>query len=147
MTWSDFLIESFVYLMVMGVWCLPALVIGIIVSVVRARKSPGTLKRRIDRLTLFLGVFLGVGLFFNLLWSCVVWGWLYTSADPLVDFVPILPITQRRLDPPWELLGISLFQLQLVWFVFAASTWAVTVGLYRLIVSLSNTLPNPAYPV
>jgi hypothetical protein len=58
--------------------------------------------------------------------------------DYVFDFRPFWPITQRVIDAPWgeehgRLLGISLFQLQAVWLLFAGGTWTVTIFLYRIV--------------
>jgi len=95
-------------------------------------KQPGTLKRRIARFGLFMVLFLFVGALFNGLWSCLIWDRLYNSTDYYFDFCPFWPITRAVIDAPWgdergRLLGVTLFQLQLIWFIFAAGTWTVTI--------------------
>src|SRR5439155_13427321 len=99
---------------------------------------PSVLKSRARRLGLFIGLFLLVGSLGNGLWSCLIWGRLYDSMDYIFDFTPFWPIARRVIDEPWgdehgRLFGVSLFQLQLIWFLFAAGTWGLTVALYRLI--------------
>jgi hypothetical protein len=135
--WSEFPAECFWYLAPMSVVHLAAFVIGCIVLVVFSRKQ-GMLLRRISRLGLFISLFLVVGSLFNGLWSCLVWDRLYDSTDYVFDFVPFWPITQSMIDRLWgdgrgQLLGVSLFQLQLVWFLFAVGTWGATIFLYRLV--------------
>lgn len=126
------------YFMVMGAVHLAVFVVGCVVLAALAIRHRGTFLRRVRRFGLFVGLLLAVGSFFNGLWSCLVWGRLYYSTDYVFDFSPFWPITQGLIDAPFgdmrgQLLGVSLFQLQLVWFCFAAATWAVTVLLYRLI--------------
>ncbi len=154
-SWGYFPVECLCYLLPMGMLCFPIFVIGMAVLAAWPCGEPGTLGRRIGRLALFFSVFLFVGSFFNGLWSCLVWDRLYDSTDYFIDFVPFWPITQSVIDAPWandergRLLGVSLFQLQIVWFVFAASTWVGTVSLYRwssrrlLSASVPNNLPIP----
>ena len=57
--------------------------------------------------------------------------------DYVVDFSPFWPITQGTLDARFGdqvggLLGVSLFQLQALWFFFAVSTWVIAFFLYRV---------------
>ena len=141
--WSEFPAECFWYLLPMSVLHLAAFVIGCVVLVVWPRRAPGVLIRRIGRFALFTILFLLVGSLFNGLWSCLIWDRLYDSTDYVFDFMPFWPITQSVIDAPWgdergRLLGVSLFQLQLVWFAFAASTWLITIIFYRI---FSRRLP------
>jgi hypothetical protein len=90
------------------------------------------------RLVFFWFILFLVSSIFNGLWSCSVWDRLYDSMDYVSDFSPFWPITQGVIDAPWgndrrRLLGISLWQLQLVWLVFALGTWITTILLYRAI--------------
>lgn len=83
-----------------------------------------------------MALFLLVAAFFNGLWSCSVWGWLYYSIDYVSDYSPFWPISQSVIDDHFgdrhgELFGVSLFQLQLVWLLFAIGTWSATIYLYR----------------
>ena len=137
--WTQFPAECFWYLYpIMGVLHLAVFIVGCIILLVLPRKQPGTLKRRIGRFGLFMILLLFVGAFFNGLWSCLIWDRLYDSTDYVFDFSPFWPVTQWTIDAPFgsergQLLGVSLFQLQLVWLLFAAGAWAVTIFLYRLI--------------
>ncbi len=135
---SAFLQECGWYLLPMSVAHLTIFDVGCIVLVLWHRREPGVLLRRIGRFGLFIGLFLIVGSVFNGLWSCLIWDRLYDSTDYVFDFIPFWPITKGVIDAPWgnergRLIGVSLFQLQLVWFLFAAGTWAVTIFLYRFI--------------
>jgi len=130
--------ECFWYLLPMSVLHLAVFVVGCIILIFLPRKQPGTFKRRIRRFGLFMVLFLFVGSFFNGLWSCLIWDRLYDSTDYVFDFIPFFPITQGMIDRPFgnergQLLGVSLFQLQLVWLLFAVGTWGVTIFLYRLV--------------
>src|ERR1022692_2906748 len=124
--WSEFPTECLWYLMPMSVLHLVVFVVGFCVLLLLPRRPRSTLKSRVGRFGLFLLLFLLVGSFFNGLWSCSVWDRLYDSTDYVFDFIPFWPITQSVIDAPWgdehgRLLGVSLFQLQLVWFAFAMS--------------------------
>jgi hypothetical protein len=135
-SWSQFPFECLLYLIVAGLLQLIAFGIGCLALAVIQRKQPGTWLRCVGRFGLFLGLLLLVGSLFNGLWSCLVWGRLYYSTDYFVDFAPFWPITQERIDRPFgdlrgQILTGSLFQLELVWLLFALSTWGVTIYLYR----------------
>ena len=122
----------------MGVLHLTAFVVGCFVIAAVAIRQRGTFLRRAGRFGLFVGLLLIVGSLANGLWSCLVWGRLYFSTDYVFDFSPLWPITQKVIDAPFgdmrgQLLGVSLFQLQLVWLLFAVGTCAITIVLYRLI--------------
>jgi hypothetical protein len=137
-SWSELPAEFLWYLMPMSLLHLALFVAGCVVLALAATKQRGTFRRRAGRLGLFLGLLLIVGAIFNGVWSCSVWGRLYYSADYVFDFSPFWPITERVLNVTFgeargRLLGVSLFQLQLVWLVFAVSTWTITILSYRLI--------------
>ena len=60
------------------------------------------------------------------------------STDYVLDFTPFWPITQKVIDMPFgdqrgQLLGVTLTQLNMVWFLFALGTYGVTVLLYRAV--------------
>jgi hypothetical protein len=136
--WSEFPMECLIYLMFMSVVHLAAFIIGCAFAAPVFGEERGMFRRRVGGLGLFPSLLLVVGSFFNGLWSCTVWGRLYCSTDYVWDFMPFWPVTQRDIDAPFgnergRLLGVSLFQLQLVWFLFAAGTWGVTIFLYRFI--------------
>jgi len=137
--WTQFPMELFWYVCpIMGTLHLAVFILGCIVLLFFPRKQPGTLKRRIGRFGLFLFLLLLVGAFFNGLWSCLVWDRLYDSTDYLFDFSPFWPITQSTIDRPFgaergRLMGVSLFQLQLIWLLFAIGVWTVAIFLYRII--------------
>src|SRR5262249_15946239 len=122
----------------MGLLHLALFVVGSLIFAELAIRQRGTFLRRVGRFGLFLGLLLVVGSVANGFWSCLVWGRLYFSTDYVFEFSPFWPIIQKVIDAPFgdmrgQLFGVSLLQWQLVWLLFAASTWAVTILLYRLI--------------
>ena len=136
--WSEFPTECFYYLLPMSVLHLVIFIIGFCVVLFLPRKMPGALLEHTKLFALFLLMFLFVGAIFNGFWSCLIWGRLYNSTDYFFDFMPFWPITQRVIDAPWgdargQLLGVSLIQLQLVWLLFAISTWGCTFTLFRFL--------------
>src|SRR5947208_14690753 len=136
--WSELPTECFWYLFLMASVHIVVCAVDSAISAFMPSKHPGGKLRRIARLGFFNLLLLIVATMFNGLWSCLIWGRLYDSTDYTFDFVPFWPITQAVIDSPWgndhgHLLGVSLFQLQLVWFLFAAGTWAVTIFLYGLL--------------
>jgi hypothetical protein len=136
-SWSEFPKECVLYFALAGVLHLAIFVIGSLVLGVVSIRQRGTFRRRVGRFGLFLGLLLMVGSISNGLWSCLIWGHLYTCFDYVVDFSPFWPVTQSNIDVPFfpqgQLLGVSLFQLQLVWLLFAVGTWGLTIFLYRFI--------------
>jgi hypothetical protein len=136
--WIEFPIECWFYLLPMSIFHLAAFLIGVGVIAALALKQPGSFRRRIARLALFLTLLLILGSLANGLWSCMIWGRLYYSTDYVFDFMPVWPITQGFIDAPFgsergKLLGVTFIQLQLVWLLFALGTWACTVVFYRAI--------------
>jgi hypothetical protein len=114
-------------LFVVGVLCITALALW----------SRGHFRRRCRRWAIFnVCFFLTAGLV-NGLWSCLVFGHLYWTTDYVFDFTPFWPVTQSLLDARFGdqvggLLGISLFQLQALWLLFAISAWLGAFTLYRV---------------
>jgi hypothetical protein len=120
--------------------CITLAVLGVLAALLTKQliKQLVIFLRQFARLGFFLAVLLIVGSIHNGLWSCLIWGRLYYSTDYWIDFFPFWPITQSVIDAefgdgPGKLLGVSLLQLQLVWLLFASSTWIVTIILYRRI--------------
>jgi hypothetical protein len=137
-SWSAFPGECLLYLALMGALHVAIFVVGCLVLAALAIKQRGTFLTRAGRFGLLVGLLLVVGSIFNGLWSCLVWGRLYISTDYVFDFSPFWPITQNVIDAPFgdmhgQLLGVSLFQLQLVWLLFACGTWGLVLFLYRRI--------------
>jgi hypothetical protein len=137
-SWSDFPTECLLYFGLMGLLHLVIFAVGCVILGGLAMRQRGTFLRRAGRFGLFMGLLLIVGSIFNGVWSCVIWGRLYFSTDYTFDFSPFWPITQKTIDARFgdmqgELFGVSLFQLQLVWLLFAAGTWAVAILLYRFV--------------
>jgi hypothetical protein len=113
-------------------------IVGCVVLLILPHKRRGMLKQRIRNFGKFMTLLLLVAAFFNGLWSCSVWGWLYYSIDYFCDYSPFWPITQSVIDDQFgdrhgELFGVSLFHLQLVWLLFAVGTWSATIYLFRLV--------------
>ena len=136
--WSQFPFEFGIYFEFMEMLHLVLFAVGCLIFAMLAIRQRGRFLRRVGRLGLFLGLLLLVGSVANGLWSCLVWGRLYYSTDYVFDFSAFWPITQWTIDAPFgtergQLLGVSLFQVQLVWLLFAAGTWTATILLYRLI--------------
>jgi hypothetical protein len=147
--WTEFPAECLWYLVLMSVLHIAAFIVGCVVIVALPVRRWDKVPERIGRLMLFIGLFLLMGALFNGLWSCLIWDRLYDSTDYVVDFMPFWPITQGVIDAPWgdergRLLGGSLFQLQLVWLLFAVGTWGVTIFLYRRIRGLGGQVPQAA---
>jgi hypothetical protein len=137
-SWSEFSFECLMHFLGMGlVYLTIFLIVCLILAVVAIRRRSPFL-RPVARLGLFFGLLLVVGSIFNGFWSCLIWGRLYFSTDYLFDFSPLWPITQSVIDASFgdmrgQLFGISLFQLQLVWLLFAVGTWAISIFFYWLI--------------
>jgi hypothetical protein len=135
--WSDFPTECLLYLATMSILHLAIFMVGCLILVTFAllRKRRDTLKRRIGHFGAFIALFLLVGSCFNGLWSCLVYGRFYTSADYVFGFIPFLPLTKswvEMYDDQGQLMRVP-FQLHVIWLLFAAGTWSVTVILYRLV--------------
>lgn len=126
-SWTEFPIECFWYLMV-GIVVHG---IAVILSVGGAMivRWIGWRRPSIGNLLLFHLYLLGSAMIANGVWSCTIWGRLYWSVDYVADFSPFFPIFQGLIDYSWGkgysggLNGISLFQLNCVWFAFAVTVW------------------------
>ena len=136
--WTAFPSECLWYFVPMSVVYFAVFLIGCIALLVISNRDTGSFKKRIFYFGLFMSLLLLAGSLFNGLWSCMVYNRLYHSADYIFDFCPVWPVTWKTVDTPWgdspeQFLGTSLFKLNLVWLLFAASTWGVTIFLYRTI--------------
>ena len=111
--------------------------LGCLILFALPRQKPGAFRRRVGRFGLFLALLLIVGSLFSGCWSCLIYEHLYRSSDYIADFVPFWPVTLEN-DPDLQIYpyGTSLTKLNIVWLGFAASTWAVTIVLYRCVRSL-----------
>jgi hypothetical protein len=144
MPWSDFPTKCFIYLLFGGIAHVLFFFFGFFCIVVVSAPSQRLclhLSQNLRRFTLFSLLFLPVAAIFNGVWSCTIWGQFYDSTDYVIDFLPFWPIARGIIDAPFvnergQLLGISLFELQLIWFVFAVGTWAVTYCLYKQVLRL-----------
>lgn len=136
--WSEFPFEFGIYFMFMGMFHLALFAFGCLIFAMLAIRQRGRFLKRVSRLGLFLGLLLLVGSVANGLWSCLVWGRFYYSTDYFFDFSAFWPITQRTIDAAFgtergQLFGVSLFQVQIIWLLFAAGTWTATILFYRFI--------------
>jgi hypothetical protein len=127
------------YLYFVGIVYLGVLAVGCLVCLFPRPRSPSAFLRRVAKLGLFMAILLLVGDFFGFIWGGTIWGRFYESTDYCgTDFLPFLPVTQGIIDAPfgdqWHgLMGVSLFQLNLIWLLFALCTWGATLFLYRLL--------------
>jgi hypothetical protein len=147
--WSDFPAECLCYLVPMSILHLAIFSFGcfMLITLALLGNRRDTLKRRIGHLGVFIALFLLVGSCFNGLWSCLVYGRFYTSADYVFGFIPFWPLTKywvEMYDDRGQLMSVP-FQMQVIWFLFAAGTWSVTLILYRLVCRRSppNQSPEP----
>ena len=136
--------EFLIYLWFMG------LVHAVVVEAVLLFATPLFFVRRRAYLVFVRGFFvfnillLCVSVMLNALWSCTIWGNLYFSTDYVVDFIPVWPITQHRIDfafndTPGQILhGLSIWHVRAVWLAFAFAAWAVTAFLYSRIRRIWN---------
>jgi hypothetical protein len=133
--WMEFPLESGIYFVLMGVAFLFVFAVGCLILTAVTKRKRDVLAKRIGHFALFLFLFLVVGALFNGLWSCVVYNLLYHSTDYIFDFIPFWPITWIQVDTPWGdghgKLYSSLFELRLVWLLFAICTWGTTILLHR----------------
>ena len=137
-SWIEFPVEFMWYFAVMGVLHLAIFTVGFIILAALFIKQRRDFIKRVGRFGLFMGLLLIVGSVLNGVWSCAIWGRLYFSTDYVFDFSPFWPITQTTIDARFgdkqgQLIGVSIFQLQLIWLLFAIATWAATIFLYRSI--------------
>ncbi|HEY2343554.1 MAG TPA: hypothetical protein VGH90_11010 [Chthoniobacteraceae bacterium] len=139
---------SYFYLILNGALYLVIFPIGCIACFFFRRAGWPRYWGRVGRFALVLGLLLVVGAGFSVLWTEFVYGRLYYSTDYVSDFFPYLPITQGILDSDFDgevgglLSASSVFELEVVWFIFAATTWIVTIWCYRRVMaSTEGTVP------
>lgn len=87
-------------------------------------------------LTLFMILLLGFGVIAEVVWSTCVWGRFYHSTDLVVSYIPFIPITRHELDFEFagqrgSLNGVSLTQVNLIWFAVSLVVWVSAVVSYR----------------
>jgi hypothetical protein len=65
----------------------------------------------------------------------LVYGQFYESTDYVFGFLPFWPLTEEWIEAPPGAGGmpVSFRQLQLVWLVFTATTWGITILACRFI--------------
>jgi hypothetical protein len=138
--WSDFPAECGWYVFFVGVLHLVVLGVGALILAFLSAKHPGQFLGRMLRLAVFLGVLLVAGAVLNGLWSCLIYGQFYNSSDYDCGFLPFWPFTKYWMemrDSAGELMDVPL-QMHFIWLFFTASTWVVTIVLFRLIFRLKQ---------
>jgi hypothetical protein len=151
--WSGYPEECLWYFVPMSIVHVGVFLIGVVTLAIVRRHKRDSLLQRIGAFGMFIILFLIVGSLFNGLWSCLVYNRLYHSTDYIFDFIPFWPITWVRVDTPWGdghgRLFVSLFELRLVWLLFAISTWGLTIFLYRQVrpaFAICPRSPKPTIP-
>jgi len=86
----------------------------------------------LQHVLVFQFVFLIVTLITNGLWSCLVFGNLYWSADYTSDYSPFYPIFRQVIEAKFgnqigALNNINLLQLNLVWCLFLSFNWGASL--------------------
>jgi len=132
--WSDFPAECLWYFVLMS----PLHLILFVAFCAFVGPLPWWQPREFRRAALFFGLLLFAGSFFSALWNCLVYGRLYYTVDLSIEFIPFWPVTKWNINETWGdrhggLIGVTFWQLQLVWLLFALGTWSTTVYLYRWI--------------
>ena len=75
----------------------------------------------------------------NLLWSYTVWGVAYYSMDYVTDFSPFWPVMEHMIYYDFGgktgriLNGMNIYQVHLIWFLFAFAAWMITSYIDSLI--------------
>lgn len=104
--------------------------------------------RRMGRLALFLALLLLVGDFFGVIWTAIIHNRMYYNPGyDGVDFVPWYPLTRDLVDATYgadtgRLIGVKFWQLEVIWFVFAVSTWTTTMMAFEKITELPDVAPR-----
>jgi hypothetical protein len=137
--WSDFPVECFWYIAFLSLIHLFIFVIGLAAIAFVPAKEPRQFLRRVRHFALFLCIFLVSGSLFNGVWGCSVYGRMYSTSDYVCGFLPFWPLTQAWLEMPGGVPEDSFFKLQLLWLLFTAGTWGVTILLYRYVTKVCRT--------
>jgi hypothetical protein len=137
-TLRDFPLECLYYLIPMSIVHLVVFAIGCIALAFISERLHASYRQLCIRWALFSVVFLITASIANGVWSYLIFGRLYFSTDYVFDFSPFWPITQRVIDARFgdqvgQLYGITLAQLQIIWFVFALLTWFVAGVIYSIL--------------
>ena len=128
-SWLELPAECLWYLLPGLVWHAMFFVVSLIVLLILG--LIGSRRFGLSASILFQGYLLISSMFVNGLWSCIVWGRLYWSVDYTSDFSVFMPITRGQIDYSWGaemsggLNGITLFQLNLIWAIFAMAAWGL----------------------
>ena len=140
--WGEIPLEVLCYFMIVGIVYLLVFVVGCLGVCVAHQSKWDVLRRRIGRFAAFLGILLMVGAFFDVVWYLLIFGRLYLSLDPCLEFVPFFPITESKIEAPFgqepwgdtqgHLLGDTTYPaLFFLWALFAFATWGSTIFFYR----------------
>jgi hypothetical protein len=135
-SWLEFPNECFYYFYFLAPFHAAVSVIGSIGMTIVPWRTRTSLLNRVGSFVAFLILLLLVGMVFSGIWSCTIWGRYYYSTDYVFDFVPVWPITQATIDARFgdetgRLMGLTLFQLKMIWLLFALTTWGMTFVLNR----------------
>ena len=89
------------------------------------------IRRYAWRFALFIFLLLVNGSITNGLWGCLIYNRFYHSADYIFDFSPFWPVSgdTAQIDQ----YGTTLFELDILWSLFAGFTWLVTFLLFFLV--------------
>lgn len=90
--------------------------------------------RHLRRAALFAGLLFIWGAAGNALWLAVAAGRLYKRADPLIDFLPVVPFGGWVIDEVCGghlMPGVSYGQLRLLWLAVAGAVWSLAILSYR----------------
>ena len=104
--------------------------------------------RRIWHVLIFLLILFVYGAIGNCFWIALLSDRFYKTADPLTDFIPLIPFGWWAIDPGCggKLLGnAQMWQLQAIWLVSAIAAWSLTIATYRLLAGskgFQNQTPN-----
>ena len=132
----DLVFCAWVYLIVVGILYTVVLLVIIPFSLLPVFHRCGSSSLRMIKVSLFFICSLLIGDAFNVLWQAVIQGWLDSDWE-VVDFFPFVPIDQAWLHHVFEgsapelKPGVSLREIQGLWFLFAIATWLITYGTYR----------------
>ena len=144
-------VDALINMMMASIVYVPAFVIGCLAAAFWAPRTGRGYRCRFVRLLTFFVVLLLVGASYSSVWGNTIWGWLYRSTDYCgCDFFPFLPIGQGAIDQPFGnephglYHGATLFDLQILWFFFAAAAWATTIWLHRALMRKFFVKRGPA---
>ena len=143
------------YLLFVGIAYAAVFLVGCVVAAAIKPRSVRCYSLRLRNLAIFLIILLLVGDAYGCIWGDLIWGRFYRSTDYCgTDFLPFLPVTRVVIDAamgsePHGLMGITLFELNLIWSLFALTTWATTIASYRFVLRCfdQKLIPRQESPV